>query len=423
MRANRGFLLLCTSLSLFLAGSAHAEIFEATVPPEKSEKYKSADFRLWVPDGVKQLRGVIVRQHGCGRNGITHAEDSQWQALAKKWNCALLGTHFQQDKQCSDWFDPVNGSERAFLHALKIFAQAGKHPELEEAPWALWGHSGGAMWSMHMTFRHPERVAAVFARSQAVAGDNKKALQVPIILNYGEQEKKGQFVKVHENSIAVFAKFRPEGALWSVAVDPKSSHDCRDSRLLAIPFFDAVLAQRLPAADAKPGAALKPLDAAKGWLGDPETFDIAAVADYKGDKSKASWLPDEHTARCWHEYCKTGTVTDKTPPPTPANLKAVLKDGKVQLTWTSEADVESGLKQFHIYRDGKKVASVGGVMTKANKLSYYQIWNYGDEPEPAPAAPPNFLDAAGDAASRYEVTAENHAGLESAKSAAATPGS
>src|SRR4051812_5985355 len=126
MSKNRVFLFCCSWLVLFSAGFARAEIFEVAVPPEKGEKYKSADFRLWVPDGVKQLRGVIVRQHGCGRNGITHADDVQWQALAKKWNCALLGTYFQHDKECRDWFDPAQGSERAFLKALKIFAQAGK---------------------------------------------------------------------------------------------------------------------------------------------------------------------------------------------------------------------------------------------------------------------------------------------------------
>jgi len=49
---------------------------------------------LWVPAGVTRLRGVIVHQHGAGRNaaehGATAAYDLHWQALAKKWDCALL---------------------------------------------------------------------------------------------------------------------------------------------------------------------------------------------------------------------------------------------------------------------------------------------------------------------------------------------
>ena len=42
---------------------------------------------LWVPEGVTRLRGVIVHQHGAGRNaaehGATAAYDLHWQALAR----------------------------------------------------------------------------------------------------------------------------------------------------------------------------------------------------------------------------------------------------------------------------------------------------------------------------------------------------
>ena len=52
-------------------------------------------YTLWVPDGVARLRGVIVHQHGAGttaaREGATAAYDLHWQALARKWDCALLG--------------------------------------------------------------------------------------------------------------------------------------------------------------------------------------------------------------------------------------------------------------------------------------------------------------------------------------------
>jgi len=54
------------------------------------------DYYLWIPAGVEQLRGVIVHQHGCGegacRGGQTAVDDLHWQALARKWNCALMGS-------------------------------------------------------------------------------------------------------------------------------------------------------------------------------------------------------------------------------------------------------------------------------------------------------------------------------------------
>ena len=392
---------------LLLALPAQAGIYETSVPPKEGEKYKSADFKIWVPDDVKFIRGIVIKQHGCGRNGYDHAEDLQWQALAKKHDCALLGSWFQPMKECSDWFDPKNGSERALLDALKTLAEKSKHPEIADAPWAVWGHSGGALWAMHLTFRHPERMIAAIPRSQAVVGDEAKASQVPLLITYGEREKTGRFEKVHTNSQEAFAKFRPQGALWSIAIDPKAEHDCRNTRQISIPFFDACLAQRLP----KAKGSLLPMDTKKAWLGNPETFDVAPAAEYKGDATKANWLPDEATAKKWQEFVKTGSVEDKTPPVAPTDVVAKAGAEGVALTWQAQPDAESGIKLFHIYRDGVKIASVGGAKTKGNPMGFYQIANYGDEPEPKPGSM-THNDKEGKPGSKYVVGIENFAGLE-----------
>lgn len=397
------------SALLLLTQSAFAATFDVAMPPKEGEKYKSADFRLWVPDGVKTIRAVIVRQHGCGRKGVDHADDLQWQALAAKYDAALLGSHFQHTKECKDWFDPANGSERAFFDALKHFATESKHPELEAAPWAIWGHSGGSLWACHMTNRHPERVVAVWGRSQALTEYVEKALLVPIVFNYGEGEKTGQFASVHKNSQAAFTKYRPKGAVWAVAIDPKSSHDCRNSRALAVRFFDKTLAARLP----KEGVKLNAVNA-NAWLGDPEKLEIMDVRVRRG-LDDMSWLIDEGFAKAWQEYCKTGDVKDTTPPPAPTGVVAELANAGVFLKWSAIADIESGLKQIVVYKNGEKFATVGGEKTKGNGMGFVQIWNYGDEPEPK-APKFAFTDAAGKAGDKYEVVAVNHAGLESKKS-------
>ena len=63
------------------------------------------------------------------------------------------------------WFDPRRGSDKAFLKALGELSAQSKHPELATVPWALWGHSGGGIWSDVMTTQYPDRVAAAFLRS------------------------------------------------------------------------------------------------------------------------------------------------------------------------------------------------------------------------------------------------------------------
>ena len=138
-------------------------------------------YTLWIPDGVKRLRGVIVHQHGAGTTasieGSTAAYDLHWQALAKKWDLRLLGPSYHVRHEQNDlspggselWFDPRRGSEKAFLKALGDLASKSNHPELERVPWVLWGHSGGGIWSDVLSTMHPERVVAMWLRSGSAA--------------------------------------------------------------------------------------------------------------------------------------------------------------------------------------------------------------------------------------------------------------
>jgi hypothetical protein len=84
-------------------------------------------YELWIPEGVRTLRGLIVHQHGAGTTasieGSTAAHDLHWQALARKWDCALWGSsyHVQNEKIDTSpgaselWFDPRRGSGKTCL--------------------------------------------------------------------------------------------------------------------------------------------------------------------------------------------------------------------------------------------------------------------------------------------------------------------
>ena len=68
----RTLLLLLSLSSLVIA----AEPPPVAVPPYYSVRYEASDkpgelgvavtHTIWIPEGVKTLRGVIVHQHGCG---------------------------------------------------------------------------------------------------------------------------------------------------------------------------------------------------------------------------------------------------------------------------------------------------------------------------------------------------------------------
>ena len=111
MRSIAVFMLTTSSVLLGAVGS----IYETAVPPPQGAKYRSADYRIWLPKDAEIVRAIIVHQHGCGRNGITVPFDVHWQALAAKWNCALMGTYYTVTDGCRDWWEPDNGSAEAFL--------------------------------------------------------------------------------------------------------------------------------------------------------------------------------------------------------------------------------------------------------------------------------------------------------------------
>ena len=174
--------LLLVALATSLAAQQPPyDVFPPADPPYYRVRYEAStqpgelvypvNYTIWIPPGVKSLRGVIVHQHGCGegscKSGLTGAYDLHWQALAKKHDCALLAPSYEQPEKadCQMWCDPRNGSDAAFQKCLVDLGAKSGHPELATVPWALWGHSGGGHWAGGMVLLHPERVAAAWLRS------------------------------------------------------------------------------------------------------------------------------------------------------------------------------------------------------------------------------------------------------------------
>src|SRR5665213_2571585 len=287
-------------------------------------------YKLWIPGGVKKIRAVIVHQHGAGtiaaNAGRTASEDLQWQELARKWDCALLGPSYHVLNDRIDdstggselWFDPRRGSDRTFLRALKELGILSGHKELTWAPWCLWGHLGGGIWADMMSRLYPDRVIAMWLRSGTAFMFRSKpefkqldsiphrVYSIPIMCNPGIKEKNNL---VGKGTLATFHEYRAEGALIGFAEDPLSGHDCGYSRSLAIPFFDACLAMRLPDKNSE-DQSLRPMDISKAWLASLTDKKVYPFAAYKGNPLEAVWLPDETVAKAWMEYVKNGAVSD-----------------------------------------------------------------------------------------------------------------
>lgn len=437
-RSKALFVMLLMTLATPLALGA-GTIVEVEYPPSENpgELAYGVSYRVWIPDGVTRVRALIVHQHGCGagacKGGETAADDLHWQSLARKWECALLGPSYQQPdgQDCRRWCDPRQGARARFLQGLDDLARKSGHPELSTVPWCLWGHSGGGFWASLMMASDPDRVVAAWLRSGTAFATWEKGeipkpelseavYRIPTICNPGAKEKDDpRFKGAWDGTLAMFRAYRAKGSPIGFAPDPRTAHECGDSRYLAIPFFDACLAARLPE-NRGVGGSLKPVDPSQGWLA-PVLGDAAEPASsYRDDAAEAVWLPNERVARAWEKYVKTGAVGDATPPPAPTEVKLARDPTHgLELTWSALADFESGLRQFIIRRDGQEIGRVPEKPVGRFGRPLFQSMSYHDTPEP-PLPLMRFQDANAKpgARSEYQVIAVNSVGLESEPSKA-----
>ena len=433
-------LLLITVTPSLYAQKAPYDVFPPAESPYYRVRYEAStnpgeltfpvNYTIWIPKDVKNLRGVIVHQHGCGegscKSGLTGAYDLHWQALAKKHDCALLAPSYEQPEKgdCQMWCDPRNGSSAAFQKCLVDLGAKSGHPELSKLPWALWGHSGGGHWAGGMVLMHPERVAAAWLRSGVPllkANPERStikahtlpdaALKVPVMCNPGTKEgvtvKDSRFGGVWPANETFFNEVRSKGGLISVAVDPLSSHECGNQRYLAIVWLDACLSARLPKVATNPLNAM-PTD--QVWLAPITGSEAQPMAKFSGEPLKAAWLPNEAIAKSWMQYVKDTLVSDSTPPSAPTNLQVKGNE----LNWEAEADLESGLASFIIERDGKFLANLPETGKNPFGRPIFQNLQYSDTPT-NPLVEMIFTDKQPEAGKKhtYRVIAVNTVGLKS----------
>ena len=416
--------------SLCLAGvAARADTWQVEIEPQPQDYFEHVSYRLWLPDGLKHARGLLVMHHGCGvTGGLLHASDVQYRALANKWHLALLAaSEWQSDATCQYWVRIERGSADAFLSALSQLAAKSGHAEITAVPWALWGHSGGAVWVTAMTARFPDRVMATFARSGAfgppddVIGPGPMTLKVtdamrrvPMMFCYGAKEELPANVMTHFMAhVREVYNLGGSTSRWALAIDPITGHENGDTRYLTVRFFDAIFSQTVAVGgNAAPGS----------WRGDPRNLEIAAAdRPLKGSGDVAlAWLADEGFARAWQEFGRFGEIRDTTPPEAPTALTQRPIANGVVLNWRANADIESGIKEFRVYGDGELLARVASVHGEEVREDFHS-WNYTDRPAPDQEDNAMRYSWRGAPHRVFTVTTLNHAGLESPPSERARP--
>ncbi len=92
----------------------------------------------------------------------------------------------------------------------------------------------------------------------------------------------------------------------------------------------------------------------------------------------------------------TSSIKDSTPPPAPYNATGSFSGKHITLNWDADADLETGIKTFIIYRNGNVYDTLQYPNMPLSHFTLekgFQRWNDGDEPIPAPAPAMTFTDS------------------------------
>jgi hypothetical protein len=273
--------------------------------------YDFGEFAAFLPSTLATVRGVFFLMAGSdsdsrafvrgaavcwayqGPGGVC-GNDPDYRvrllALAQKHGLIIFGL------KTLDASGQVAPNEQ-MIAALAGVAEQSGHPEINGAPIILVGSSlGGCRAHAFASARASRVIGFMTAKGACHSTAASPASTVPAYLFIGEEDPVSPTAIV--NITDLFLANRAAGANWAVAIDAGSGHEPPQENDMTFGWLDAILTRRLPAGYVQ-GAPLPVIAEASGWLANRTTKQIASYACYPGDKSTASWLPSEQTARDW----------------------------------------------------------------------------------------------------------------------------
>lgn len=245
-----------------------------------------AFFSVWIPEGVKTVRGGV-----CNPFSKDEPVSKHWQAACRHWQFAYVQTDF----------DAAKKEEFTLLKtALAELAKKSGHPEVEHLPLCFLGMSRGGGMSVQLAELMPERCIASVPVCLEVGPTTEAGRRIPMTTVFGEKDGAQM-----EKLLTKLPLARQDGARWSIAVQWNRKHEFGQANNLSFVFFDDVIARRLPAMDGK----LKDIPLEDGWLGDVASWGkdgrrptIQPWNDYKGDRNQACWFPSARSAATWQAF-------------------------------------------------------------------------------------------------------------------------
>jgi len=295
--------------------------------------------RLYISPETKVVRGIIVDY------GSPHGADrADYQAFAQAHDFAVLSTLLRWPPELKQNIEKI----------IADFAQQTGHPELVNVPWVNEAFSRSVNPAGELAQKNPDKVLAMMSgglpnNPRDGATDTGKRMFIMNVIGSADPFVTGpEGVKDLKYFNEVWPKTREANMPWGCAIQWFAGHSHGTSMVMHAAALRDVINLRMPK-DHDPRTGPTPLkdipSTDAGWFGDIATWDqtmpaIAPAKDFKGDKTKAHWLPGSYSAHVWRSYVVKNVLNE-------VSVKTVSGGVELSLTQTAPRAPE-----LVIYYDG-----------------------------------------------------------------------
>lgn len=273
---------------------------------------------LWVPDGCKDVKAVILSQQNMTEEAIY--KNQNFQAQMKKLGVAMV---WVAPAFNNNW-DPASGAQGIFEEMMNNLADQSGHREIAHAPVIPLGHSAQATFPWNFAAWNPDRTLCIisfhgdaprtnlcgYGAANVEWGRNRNIDGIPGLMIEGEYE----WWEARVNPALAFRMMYPESCISFLCDTGRGHFDCADRTASYIAkFIQKAIEQRLNV-----DGTLRKLNPKDGYLAErfhsdmigtdgadkgklPEQANAkrpqpAPYAEYQGDKHDAFWYFDKEMA-------------------------------------------------------------------------------------------------------------------------------
>ena len=273
---------------------------------------------LWVPDGCKQVKAVILSQQNMTEEAIY--KNPKFQAQMKQLGVAMV---WVAPAFSNDW-SPTSGAQNIFEEMMGNLADQSGHAEIAKAPIIPLGHSAQATFPWNFAAWNPNRTLCIisfhgdaprtnlcgYGRDNVEWGRHRNIDGIPGLMIEGEYE----WWEARVNPALAFRMMYPESCISFLCDTGRGHFDCGDKTAMYLAkFIQKALEQRLNS-----DGTLRKLNPKDGWLAERFHADMVGTdgvdkgkmpeqasssrpqpspySIYKGDRHDAFWYFDQEIA-------------------------------------------------------------------------------------------------------------------------------